>query len=165
MRAMPRHSLAAFWLAVLVAAASCSPPINLAESSRIEDVVTGWYDAGITDDGKNKLVPSISFRLTNSGTRPLSSVQFNCIFRRIGDSDEWSTVLVRGLSDTELAPGETSEPFVVRAPQGYTGTQPRAQLLQNRLFVDAKVEIFGKQGSAVWASLGDFQIERQLLAK
>jgi hypothetical protein len=128
-------------------------------------VVTGWYDAGITDDGKNKLVPSISFRLTNTGTEPLSSVQFNCIFRRVGDPEEWSTVLVRGFRDAELAPGATSEPFVVRAAQGYTGTQPRAQLLQNRLFVDAKVEIFGKQGAAVWASLGSFPIERQLLTK
>ncbi len=32
----------------------------------------------------------------------------------------------------------------------YTGMQPRAQLLDNRLFIDAKVEVFGKHGSATW---------------
>ena len=148
-----------------LAAAGCQPSVDLQSAVQLEDVVTGWFDAGVTEDGKNKLVPSISFRVRNTADQALSAVQFNLIFRRVGDPEEWSTVLVRGIGSDGLAAGATSEPIVVRAPQGYTGTQPRAQLLQNRLFVDAKIEIFGKQGSAVWTSLGDFPIERQLLTK
>lgn len=148
-----------------LAGAGCGPSVDLKSAVRFEDVVTGWFDAGITDDGKNKLVPSISFRVTNAAAESLSTVQFNLIFRRIGDPEEWSTALVRGIGSDGLAPGATTEPIVVRASQGYTGTQPRAQLLQNRLFVDAKVEVFGKQGAEVWTSLGEFPIERQLLTK
>lgn len=150
---------------LLATAAACGPNVDLDSALRFDDVVTGWYDAGITDDGKNKLVPSVSFRVRNTSAEMLSTVQFNLIFRRIGDPEEWSTVLVRGIGSNGLPPGQTSETIVVRAPQGYTGTQPRLQLLQNQLFVDAKVEVFGKLGSQVWTRLDEFQIERQLLAK
>jgi hypothetical protein len=158
-------------LAVLVfvslLAATCSAPVDLARNCRISPETTGWFDAGITEDGKNKLVPSIVFRVSNTGTRSFGPVQFNCIFKRVGDPEEWATVLIRGASAgaNDLAPGATSEPITVRAPQGYTGTQPRADILQNHLFVDAKVEVFGKAGSATWVKLGEFPVKRQLLAK
>jgi hypothetical protein len=158
-------------LAVLVLtsllAASCGAPVDLARNCRIRAETTGWFDAGITEDGKNKLVPSIVFRVSNTGSRPFGSVQFNCIFRRLGDPEEWSTVLVRGASAgvNELRPGETGAPITVRGSQGYTGTQPRADILQNHLFVDAKVEVFGKADSATWVKLGEFPIKRQLLEK
>ena len=38
-------------------------------------------------------------------------------------------------------------------------------MLQNREFVDAKVEIFGKHGSRLWVKLGEFTIDRQLLTE
>ena len=49
--------------------------------------------------------------------------------------------------------------------RGAQGLQPRAQLLDNRLFIDAKVEVFGKHGSSTWVKLGDFRIDRQLLTR
>ena len=141
------------------------PPLRSITVVRVDDVVTGWFDAGVTDDGKNKIVPSISLKLTNTSGDPTGGIQLNCIFRRVGDPEEWSTALVRVVDTTGLAPGATSKPVVVRAPQGYTGLQPRAQLLDNRLFIDAKVEVFGKHGSAAWVKLGDFRIDRQLLTR
>lgn len=150
-----------------VAAVSCSgqaAPLN--QAVRVTDVVTGWYDGGATDDGKNKIVPSISLKLTNTGAEPIGAVQLNCIFKRVGDPEEWSTALVRAVDRQQgLAPGATSAAIVVRAPQGYTGLQSRSQLLENRLFVDAKVEVFGKHGSAPPVKLGEFRIDRQLLAQ
>jgi hypothetical protein len=151
---------------VLVALA-CSPSIDLKTSARIQPLVTGWFDAGVTEDGKNKLVPSVSFTITNTGTRAYGPMQVNCIFKRIGDPEEWSTVLVRGNTAgvNDLAAGATSPPVVVRAPTGYTGIQPRSDILQNKLFVDAKVEVFGKAGGATWVKLGEIPIARQLLTK
>ena len=146
---------------------ACSAPPDLKTACRITPTLTGWFDAGVTDDGKNKLVPSIAFTLTNTGTRSFGPLQINCVFKRLGDPEEWSTTLIRGSSAgaTDLAPGATSPPIVVRAPQGYTGTQPRSDILQNTLFVDAKVQVFGKAGSATWVKLGEFPITRQLLTK
>ncbi len=153
-------------LALMALAAACGgPPAPLDTVVRVDDVVTGWFDAGVTDDGKNKIVPSISLTLINTGGDPTGGIQLNCIFRRVGDPEEWSTALVRVVDTNGLAPGATAPPVVVRAPQGYTGVQPRAQLLDNRLFIDAKVEVFGKHGSATWVKLGDFRIDRQLLTR
>lgn len=64
-----------------------------------------------------------------------------------------------------LAAGAETQPMVMRSALGYTGTQPRMQMLQNKEFVDAKVEIFLKQGSKVWAKLAEYPIQRQLLTK
>jgi hypothetical protein len=152
---------------LLLAALACSPGIDLKTSARIEPIVTGWYDAGVTEDGKNKLVPSLSFTLTNTGTRAYGTIEINCIFKRIGDPEEWSTVLVRGNAAglKGLAAGATSSPIVVHAPTGYTGTQPRADILQNKLFVDAKVEVFGKAGSATWVKMAEIPVARQLLTQ
>lgn len=152
---------------LLLLAVGCSPGIDLKQTAKIEPVVSGWFDAGVTEDGKNKLVPSVSFTLTNTGQQAWGPVQVNCIFRRVGDTEEWSTVLVTGNTAgvNGLAPGATSPPIVVRSPNGYTGTEPRADILQNKLFVDAKVEIFGKAGSATWVKLADVPITRQLLTK
>ena len=53
----------------------------------------------------------------------------------------------------------------MRSTLGYTGEQPRMQMLQNREFVDAKVEIYLKQGSKVLAKLAEYPIQRQLLTR
>ena len=149
-----------------VPALSCGgQAVALDQAVRVDEVVTGWFDAGVTEDGKNKIVPSISMKLTNVSQEEIGSVQLNCIFRRVGDPEEWSTSLVRAVDRDGLQPGASSAPVVVRAQQGYTGVQPRAQLLDNRLFIDAKVDVFGKHGSATWVKLGEYRIDRQLLAR
>jgi hypothetical protein len=53
----------------------------------------------------------------------------------------------------------------MRSTLGYTGEQPRMQMLQNREFIDTKVEIYLKQGSRVWAKLAEYPIQRQLLTQ
>jgi len=130
----------------------------------LTDIHTGWYDVGVVD-GQNKLVPSITFTLTNASDRDISSVQLNVVFRRAGEAEEWDAVYMRGIDTTGLAPGAATSPMVVRAKLGYTGDQPRAEMLQHPQFVDAKAKIFAKHGSAQWVELGDFPIERRLLTQ
>lgn len=143
---------------------SCGPPVDLKTSLQVGEVTTGWFDQGIVD-GQNKLVPSIAFTLTNTSDRDISSVQLNVVFRRAGEADEWDAVFMRGLGTDGLAPGASTSQLVVRAKLGYTGDQPRAQMLQHPQFVDAKARIFAKHGSAQWVELGDFPIERRLLVE
>ena len=128
------------------------------------DVVTGWYDDGIVE-GKNKLVPSVSFKLRNKSDRAVRSVQVNAIFKRGDEPEPWGDHYGWAIQGESLPPGETTGDIVLRSGLGYTGEQPRQQMLQNKEFVDAKVEIFLKQGSRVWAKLAEFPIERQLLTK
>jgi hypothetical protein len=130
---------------------------------RIVEVNTGWFDTGVVAGGMNKLVPSISLELENVSTREIQSVQLNAVFKRVGEEQAWGEHFVRAIDTSGLPPGSTTESIVLRSTLGYTGSQTRAQMLQNREFVDAKVEIFGKHGSRTWVKMGEFPIGRTLL--
>ena len=156
-----------FAAAVLAAALSAcaGPRLDLTRTLQLTDVLTGWYDAGVVEGTKNKLVPSISFRVKNVGASFDGSVQFNAIFRRTGEQEQLGSAFVRGVDPKGLDAGASSPAIVLRSDFGYTGTEPRGQMLENRFFIDANVELFGKHGSAQWAKLGQFKIDRQLLTK
>ena len=59
----------------------------------------------------------------------------------------------------------TSRAIVLRSNLGYTGTEPRHVMLKHREFVDAKVELFAKQGRRTWVKIGEYPIARQLLTQ
>jgi hypothetical protein len=132
---------------------------------RIVEVNTGWFDLGIVDGGNNKLVPSISLELENVSDRDIQSVQLNAVFKRVGEDTAWGEHFVRAIDPSGLAAGAKTQNIVLRSTLGYTGAQARAQMLQNREFVDARVEVFGKHGSRTWVKMGEFQIERRLLTQ
>jgi hypothetical protein len=127
-------------------------------------VRTGWYDAGIVD-GQNKLVPSVTLTLENVSQEEIARVSLNAVFRRQGEEQEWDSHFVRGIGPDGLAPGATGADIVLRSERGYTGPQSRLQMLQNREFVDARVDVFGRHGSRQWVKLGTYEIDRQLLTK
>ncbi|MCL4847399.1 MAG: hypothetical protein KJ066_12750 [Acidobacteria bacterium] len=163
-RRAPRLAAAVLVLAAPLYAAACDDGLDVQQALEINDVVTGYFDEGIVA-GRNKLVPSISFRVKNKAASTIRSVQINAVFRIVGDEEELSSAFVRGIDSEGLAGGATTEPFVLRSHLGYTGEQPRAQMLQHSEFRDAQVELFAKHGSRQWASLGVFKIERQLLTR
>jgi len=155
------------WVLILVCVTmlGCSRGVDPITALEPTDVVTGWYDDGIVEGNKNKLVPSISLKLRNKADVDVRSVQVNAIFKRINEPEPWGEHYGWAIQGESLPPGETTRDIVLRSGLGYTGEQPRQQMLQNKEFVDAKVEIFLKQGSRVWAKLAEFPIERQLLTK
>jgi hypothetical protein len=64
-----------------------------------------------------------------------------------------------------LAPGAETKPLTVKSNLGYTGSdQTRQEMLQNKAFVDATVQVFAKYGSVQWVKKGEYPIERRLLA-
>lgn len=151
--------------AVSLAAASCGPPVDLAKDLQVAEVGTGWFDAGIVA-GKNKLVPSVSFVLKNTSDHPVTSVQLNIAYWRTGDDGEWDDMYVANAIDQNgLTAGAQTATITARGKVGYTGEQPRAEMLQHQSFVDATARIFAKRGSSQWVKLGEFPIERRLLIR
>lgn len=151
-------------LALLAAAsvAACESR-EVEKDLKIVNVHTGWYDAGIVAGGMNKLVPSVSIELQNVSDRDIASVQLNAVFRRIGEQESWGEHFVSAIDSSGLRAGSATTPIILRSTFGYTGSQARVQMLQNKEFVDAKVEIFGRHGRRNWAKMGEYQIDRQLL--
>ena len=160
-----RHlSLAGAALAALLSV-SCGASEEAVAALEPLDVVTGWFDDGIVEGGKNKLVPSVTLKLRNKTDRPIRSIQINAIFRRVGEQEMWGEYFGWAVPRDPLPAGATTNTLVMRSALGYTGEQPRMQMLQNREFIDAKVEIYLKQGSRVWAKLAEYPIQRQLLTR
>ena len=179
-------------LAVLVMLpAGCGRALDVQASLAVTDVTSGWLDAGIDTLGRTKLVPTISFRLTNISDDPVRTLQLNGVFRRClpagtaaptaesavspadaeaatcaGEEQEWGNAFLgRAVGREGLEPGAAAGPFTMESGLGYTGEQPRIEMLQHRQFVDVKVELFVRHRADPWTSLIEHQVDRQLLTQ
>ena len=150
-------------LAVL--AAGCGRGVEVGKVLKVSDVRSGWYDAGVQADGKNKLVPSLSIKLENVSSEPIANVQIMAVFHRVNEEEAWGEHYVRAIGSDELAPGATSDDIVLRARLGYTGTDPRLSMLRNSAFIDATVNVFAKHGSRNYVRLAQLEIDRELLTR
>ena len=153
-----------------LSAAACGPNVDLQKDIAIVDVTSGYFDAGIIKDAegeKNRLIPSITFHIKNlTRDRTIDSVQINAVYHVANDREkEWGTSWVKGIGTEGLQPGQSTKLLVLRSDRGYTGPQPRMQMLQNSNFVDVVVDVLGKYRANQWVKLGSFQITRQLLTQ
>jgi hypothetical protein len=149
-------------LASALSSAACAKPVDLKQATEITDVSSGWFDAGIKD-GKNKLIPSITFRIKRNPGVDLSSLSLNVVFRAVGEQDHSDDVFVQRVDFS----GDSTAPIIVRSQFGYTGDPPqsRAEMLKNSQFRDMEAQIFAKQSSSQWVDLHDVKIARQLLTQ
>ncbi len=155
----------------LAAASSCSEAVDFKKTLEVTDVSGGWFDAGIVD-GKNKLVPSVSFRIRKPANVRLRSLSLNIHFKKIVDpskpgldgEEEADEVF---LQTVEFAEGSQTALLPVRSPTGVTGDPPqtRAEMLQNSHFQDMRARVFAKESSTTWVELLTFDIPRTVLTK
>jgi len=157
------------WLApvLAVALAGCGgSDVDPKRDLQVSDLTTGWFDAGIVEGGMNKLVPTIAFRLKNVSSSSIDTVQVNSVFLLVsGAEKELGSASARAVDARGLGAGDATSPIVLRAHRGYTGAQPRSEMLQHRLFVDATVNLFVKHRAGGWVKLGDYPIRRTLLTQ
>src|SRR5262245_15972626 len=122
----------------LVAAAAllgtaCGPGVDVAAALHLESVATGWAEAARSDAGNststsnattatnaaNKIVPMVSFTVRNASDRTLAPVQINAVFRRVGESSEWSNGIVTAAGSSGLAPASETSLLVIKGAAGY----------------------------------------------
>ncbi len=151
-------------VAALVSGACGGANVDLTKALKVGDVTTGWFDAGVVD-GKNKLVPSVSFTVTNAGDRSLDALQVYTVFRFLNETEELGSSLVVLRGKDALGPSATSKVIVARGTWGFTSEEPRAQMLMHTAFKDAKVEIFAKYGAPNFVKLTEVTLKRQLLTQ
>lgn len=161
---MPQRRAALLALLALPALATpgCSREIDLKQSLELTDVTSGWYDAGIVD-GKNKLIPSATFRIHQKSSIGLARISLNALFRAQDGAESAldNDVYVQRVSFED----DRTPPITLRAENGYTAEPPqtRAEMLKHTQFRDMRVQILVKQGSGQWTDLGWIDIKRQLL--
>jgi hypothetical protein len=150
----------------VVGAAACGSGSSVPITELVEpvDVRTGWFDAGV-ENGMNKLLPTVTLTLKNVSSEPVANVQLNAVIRRVGEAEEWGGAFQKVVGMEGIPPGGTTKPIVLRSNLGYTGIEPRAQMLKNSQFVDAHVQVFAKHGGDPWTKLGEWQIAREMLTQ
>ena len=158
----------AFPSAILVLASICGsacggPTVDLTSGLRIADVSTGWLDAGRAN-GLNKLVPTVSFTLTNVSGAVLPLLQVNAVFRRAGQESEWGARFATAADPKGLVAGASTRKLTLSSDLGYTGADPRDEMLRNAQFVDVDVDLFCKYSATQWVRLGRYPVRRQLVA-
>ena len=158
-----RVSLLGFLLAALGVAGCAGPALDMPASLQLTQVSSGWFDAGPDGLGRNKLVPSVSFRLENRTDDTIRYLQLNAVFRRRGEEEEWGTHFVRAFGTEGLDAGQFTQVFRLESGRGYTGEQAWSQMLSHRDFVDVRMDLFVKHRGHAWVRLDSVPVDRQLL--
>ena len=115
-------------LALTLLSSGCGKPVDLKQALQVTDLTGGWFDAGVVD-GRNKLVPSITFKLRKSTDDSLRPLSLNVVFKRQpapggppGEED-WEEVYLQTVSFN----GNETAPLTVRPNHGYTGDPPQSR--------------------------------------
>jgi hypothetical protein len=150
-------------MSLALLAPGCAPAVDLKQAIQVTDVTSGWFDAGIVG-GKNKLVPSVTFRLKKSANTSVPALSLNVVFKVEGDTEDWDDFFVQRV---DFIDGVQTAPITVRPEKGYTGDPPQSRLdmLKNSLFRDLNAQIFAKQSSSQWTELHRTKITRLLLTQ
>lgn len=141
---------------------ACGPAIDLKQALQVTDLSSGWYDAGV-QNGQNKLVPSVRFKLRKNGDVNLSSLSLNLTFTFSGEQERADDVFVQNVAFE----GAETAPIIVRTKWGHTADPPqtRAEMLTNSHFRDIEVQIFAKRSSGQWTELQRLKIARRLVTE
>jgi len=146
---------------IMLAAAGCGEPVDIAKAVQVDVATSGWRVAGVVD-GKNKIVPSVSLTLKNVSGQTLNAVQANAVFRLASTNAEIGADFRPVSGSGGLPAAASTQRITLKAALGYTGTDPVNEMLNNSQFSDAKVEVFVKAGSGQWTRVGEYRIARQL---
>ena len=161
---MKSGRLSLLTLALIPLLASCAKEVDLKQALQVADASGGWYDAGVVD-GKNKLVPSVTFRLRKGSEADLSNVSINALFRA-ADGAESQLDNDVFLQNIEFQGDQTSI-VTARSENGYTAEPPqsRAEMLKHSQFRDMRVQVFVKAGASQWVEVGRIDVPRTLITQ
>jgi hypothetical protein len=161
-RRLVRAGVHGLVLLAAVVAAGCQKSIDIKASLQVIDATTGWFDAGVVD-GRNKLVPSVSFRLRNTSDQEIDAVSINLVFEFVDTGEDQEEVFKQRIPFEN----RQTELITVRSQTGFTGDPPqsRADMLKHSAFRDMNAIIFVRQAGAQWVELHRVRIERQLLTQ
>jgi hypothetical protein len=164
----PSIGLSMLLIALTAAVSSCSRSVDVKEAIEVVDTSSGWYDAGIVD-GKNKIVPSVTFRLKKKSAADVAGVALNVVFRHPAPAganleEDWDEVFIQR---ADFRDTDQTEPLTVRTEKGYTGDPPQSRLdiLKHSQFRDVRARIYAKYSSSQWVEIGSVDVQRQLLVR
>src|SRR6478672_5312958 len=116
-----------------LAAAGCGKPVDLKQVLKVTDLSGGYHDAGIVE-GRNKIVPSVTFRIVKSTDDSLRPLSVNVVFKQLPKAgtavppgqpaeNDFDEVFKQSVPFN----GDQTDVLTVRANAGYTGDPPQSR--------------------------------------
>jgi hypothetical protein len=111
----------------------------------------------------NKLKPSITFTLRNTGTEALTSIEIMASFWQQGSDGEWDSILTYAVSGTqELPGGQKSATITLKPNVAYNVEGARVSLFTHYLYKPVTVKLFAKRSGNLYR-LGEYKIAEVVL--
>jgi len=119
-----------------------------------------WVDKKVRPD-EATIVPAFTFKIKNTGQRPLQYVGFNCIFLFEESGENLSDGYVDAVKKP-LLPGQVSDEIFVKGSFGYRATSKPAFIKNLANWKAVKVKIYAKTKSSGQVLLGTFPIQKKI---
>lgn len=133
---------------------------EVAESIQVVWHDSIWVDKKVRPD-EATIVPSFTFKIKNTGSRPLQYVGFNCIFVFEESGENLTDGYVEAVKKP-LPPGQVSEEIFVRGFYGYRATSKAAFIKNITNWKPVKVKIYAKTKNSGQVLLGVFPIQKKI---
>jgi hypothetical protein len=153
--------LAALALAVLPACKTMSSE-ELKSSIEVLDYTSTWVMKYYQPwPPRLLLVPQISFRIKNIGTKPLSYVNFNVVYQFKGDPENFGDAFRASIRGKAVPPGETSDLIVLKSNLGVEGKN-LAGIRDNPQWKQAFARLFAISKGSHPVLLGVYDVSRDI---
>jgi hypothetical protein len=114
---------------------------------------TRWVEKEVTPY-ETTVVPSITFKIKNTGQRPLEYVQFEGIFEIEETGKVLSDGALHAFRDRPLQPGEVSGEIFIKGNFGYTGSS-KEKIMKNKEWKQIRVKLFARTKGSPPVAVGD----------
>lgn len=153
--------LGAASLAVLPACRQ-TPPGELKNAIELLDLETKWVSKYYQPwPPRLILVPQLSFRVKNVGSKPLNYVNFNAVFNFKGERENLGDAFLAAIRGKAVAPGETSHVIVLKSNLGVDG-KDLENIRENPEWKPTEVRLFAISRGSQPVLLGVFDVSREI---
>lgn len=168
---MLHRALRAVGVVLVLAVSPACRTIDLSQALEVTDVLGGYYDDGVQpyDFGNgrgpvpvNQIRASLTFRLHNTTSESISSIQILATFWKAGEDGDADSVLITAVGPDGLAAGGRTDPITVRSNVKYNVEGARASLFTDPRFVEMSIKLFAKRSGRLY-KLGEYPLDRVIL--
>lgn len=107
------------------------------------------------------LVPAISFRIKNLTDKPLRYVNFNAIFKLVGEQENLGDCYLAAIRKTPVMPGELSDTILLKSNTGVEGKNLES-FKNNPFWKTAMVKLFIQSKGSIYVLLGEWEISKKI---
>jgi hypothetical protein len=155
-------ALLAALVLTLAACVRAPSPEEVKSWMQVTDVSTKWVSKAYQPwPPKLTLVPSVTFRVKNVSSSPLTYVDFNAIFRFKGETQNLGDNYKAAILGTAVQPGELSAPITLTSNYGVEG-KTLASFENNPAWRPVEVRLFAQSHGSRPVLLGEYDVSREI---